>query len=172
LACIIALIEIGSYSEQEFNWLSRLTTALGIATGLEYLHVGHSLAIIHRDLKPENILLDNNMEARIANFGLARTMSESQSPTYASNSADTIEYMTPEHHNLFIVNDKIDIYSFGIILAVLVIGKLPYDAFFRDTMSLVDWLRNTTIIGNFRDLIDPRLIDRADQRGMPLNQVL
>ncbi|KAF3339768.1 Leucine-rich repeat receptor-like protein [Carex littledalei] len=55
--------------QRELGWPARLRIADGIAAGLEYLHMHHKPQIIHRDLKPANILLDDDMEARIADFG-------------------------------------------------------------------------------------------------------
>jgi len=61
-------------STRDFDWFARLNVARGVAAGLEYLHMNLTQRIIHRDLKPANVLLDDNMEARIANFGLAKAM--------------------------------------------------------------------------------------------------
>jgi serine/threonine protein kinase len=128
--------------EVELDWLSGHKIALGIAAGLEYLHTSQS--IIHRDLKPANILLDDDMEARIADFGLAKTMPDAQTHISTSKVAGTVGYIAPEYHQIFKFSDKCDIYSFGVMLGVLVMGKLPSDDFFQhiDEMSLVRWMRN------------------------------
>ncbi|GAU40411.1 hypothetical protein TSUD_136580 [Trifolium subterraneum] len=154
--------------EAELDWLSRHKIALGIAAGLEYLHMSHSPRIIHRDLKPANILLDDDMEARISNFGLATTMPNGQTDMSASRVAGTVGYIAPEYHQLFTFSDKCDIYSFGVTLGVLVMGKLPSDEFFQhtDEMSLVRWMRNIMTSDNPKDAIDTRLIGNGYEEQM------
>jgi Protein kinase domain len=145
--------------QRELPWPTRLKIAEGIAAGLEYLHVHHKPQIIHRDLKPANILLDDNMEARIADFGLAKEMPDAQTHMTSSNVAGTLGYIAPEYHQTFKFTPKCDIYSFGVILAVLAMGKQPTDEFFQSTdeLSLVKWLRNVTQADNAAVAIDPAM---------------
>ncbi|CAK8566694.1 unnamed protein product [Lathyrus sativus] len=156
--------------EAELDWLTRHRIALGIAEGLEYLHTSHSPRIIHRDLKPANILLDDDMEARIADFGLAKVMPDAQTHITTSNVAGTVGYIAPEYHQILKFSDKCDIYSFGVMLGVLVIGKLPSDEFFQNTdeMSLVKWMRNVMTSENPKDAIDPKLIGNGYEEQMLL----
>ncbi|CAI8597579.1 unnamed protein product [Vicia faba] len=156
--------------EAELDWLTRHRIALGIAEGLEYLHTSQSPRIIHRDLKPANILLDDDMEARIADFGLAKTMPDAQTHITASNVAGTVGYIAPEYHQIFKFSDKCDIYSFGVMLGVLVIGKLPSDDFFQNTdeMSLVKWMRNVITSENPKEAIDAKLIGNGYEEQMLL----
>ncbi|XP_042480803.1 leucine-rich repeat receptor-like serine/threonine/tyrosine-protein kinase SOBIR1 [Macadamia integrifolia] len=155
---------------RELGWKVRHRIALGIAAGLEYLHMNHSPRIIHRDLKPANILLDDDMEARIADFGLAKAVPEADTHVTTSNVAGTVGYISPEYHQTFKFTDKCDIYSFGVILAVLVIGKLPSDDFFQrtDEMSLVKWLRNVMTSENPRRAIDEKLLGNGYEDQMLL----
>lgn len=156
--------------EAELDWLTRHRIALGIAEGLEYLHTSHSPRIIHRDLKPANILLDDDMEARIADFGLAKAMPDAQTHISTSNVAGTVGYIAPEYHQIFKFSDKCDIYSFGVMLGVLVIGKLPSDEFFQSTdeMSLVKWMRNVMTSEKPKDAIDEKLIGNGYEEQMLL----
>ncbi|PPS08600.1 hypothetical protein GOBAR_AA12037 [Gossypium barbadense] len=103
-----------SEGTRELDWLARQRIAKGVAAGLEYLHMHHSPRIIHRDLKPGNILLDDEMEARIADFGLAKAMPDAQTHITTSNLAGTVGYIAPEYHQTLKFTDKCDIYSFGI----------------------------------------------------------
>ncbi|URE13803.1 Protein kinase domain containing protein [Musa troglodytarum] len=146
--------------EREFDWLARYRVALGIASGLEYLHIHHKPQIIHRDLKPANILLDDGMEARIADFGLAKEMPDAHTHITASKVAGTLGYISPEYGQTLRFTAKCDIYSFGVILAVLVVGKMPSDPFFHDTdeISLVRWLRKVMSSANPTAAIDPKLV--------------
>ncbi|GMI78219.1 SUPPRESSOR OF BIR1 1, EVERSHED [Hibiscus trionum] len=155
---------------RELDWLARLRVAKGVAAGLEYLHMSHRPRIIHRDLKPGNILLDDEMEARIADFGLAKALPDAYTHVTTSNLAGTVGYIAPEYHQTLKFTDKCDIYSFGVILCVLVMGKLPSDEFFQhtDEMSLVKWMRNIMVSDNPTQAIDPKLIGKGFEEQMTL----
>ncbi|MCD9642652.1 Leucine-rich repeat receptor-like serine/threonine/tyrosine-protein kinase sobir1 [Datura stramonium] len=155
---------------RELDWLERHRIAAGIAAGLEYLHINHTQRIIHRDLKPANVLLDDDMEARIADFGLAKAVPDAHTHVTTSNVAGTVGYIAPEYHQTLKFTDKCDIYSFGVVLAVLVIGKLPSDDFFQHTseMSLVKWLRNVMTSDDPKRAIDSKLIGNGYEEQMLL----
>ncbi|KAE8661734.1 Leucine-rich repeat receptor-like serine/threonine/tyrosine-protein kinase SOBIR1 [Hibiscus syriacus] len=159
-----------SEGTRELDWPARQKIAAGIAAGLEYLHLHHSPRIIHRDLKPGNILLDDDMEARIADFGLAKAMPDANTHVTTSNLAGTVGYIAPEYHQTLKFTDKCDIYSFGVILSVLVMGKLPSDEFFQHTyeMSLVKWMRNIIVSENPSLAIDTRLLGKGYDEQMIL----
>ncbi|RWV96800.1 hypothetical protein GW17_00040463 [Ensete ventricosum] len=157
--------------ERELDWLTRYRVALGVASGLEYLHVHHRPQIIHRDLKPANILLDDDMEARIADFGLAKEMPDTNTHMTASNAAGTLGYIAPEYAQTLRLTAKCDIYSFGVILAVLVVGRMPSDNFFQDTdeISLVRWLRNVmNSVNPVAAAVDPKLLGNGYEEQMLL----
>ncbi|KAJ8615545.1 hypothetical protein MRB53_034917 [Persea americana] len=155
---------------RELDWPARHKIAMGIAAGLEYLHLSHSPRIIHRDLKPANILLDDDMEARIADFGLAKPMPDTNTHVTTSNVAGTVGFIAPEYHQTLKFTDKCDIYSFGVVLVTLVMGKLPSDEFFQTTeeMSLVKWTRNVMASGNPNRAIDPKLLGQGFDEQMVL----
>ncbi|XVE56679.1 hypothetical protein DITRI_Ditri04bG0030000 [Diplodiscus trichospermus] len=159
-----------SQGTRELDWPARQKIAIGVAAGLEYLHMHHSPRIIHRDLKPGNILLDDEMEARIADFGLAKAMPDANTHVTTSNLAGTVGYIAPEYHQTLKFTDKCDIYSFGVILGVLVMGKLPSDEFFQhtDEMSLVKWMRNIMTSDNPSQAIDPNLQGKGFDEQMLL----
>ena len=159
-----------SEGTRELDWPARQRIAIGVAAGLEYLHMNHSPRIIHRDLKPANILLDDDMEARIADFGLAKAMPDANTHVTTSNLAGTVGYIAPEYHQTLKFTDKCDIYSFGVILGVLVMGKLPSDEFFQHTeeMSLVKWMRNIMTSDNPSQAIDPKLLGKGYEEQMLL----
>ncbi|KAK6261848.1 hypothetical protein QUC31_007664 [Theobroma cacao] len=159
-----------SLGARELDWPARQRIAIGVAAGLEYLHTHHSPRIIHRDLKPGNILLDDDMEARIADFGLAKAMPDANTHVTTSNLAGTVGYIAPEYHQTLKFTDRCDIYSFGVILGVLVMGKLPSDEFFQhtDEMSLVKWMRNIMTSDNPSQAIDPKLLGQGHEEQMLL----
>ncbi|KAK3132217.1 hypothetical protein QOZ80_6AG0517720 [Eleusine coracana subsp. coracana] len=140
-------------------WPARLRVAVGVAAGLEYLHLSQRPPIVHRDLKPANILLDDDMEARIADFGLAKTMPDEHTHFTASKVAGTLGYIAPEYHQTYKFTVKCDVYSFGVVLAVLATGKEPTHDFFTqvDDIGLVKWLRRLMQDGDLAQAIDPAI---------------
>ncbi|KAI3435317.1 Protein kinase domain-containing protein [Psidium guajava] len=164
------LLEKVSQGQTELDWLTRHRIALGVAAGLEYLHMNHTPRIIHRDLKPANVLLDDDMEARISDFGLAKAMPDTDTHVTSSNVVGTLGYIAPEYHLTSKFTEKSDIYSFGVLLAALVIGKLPSDQFFQHTqeISLVKWLRNVMTSDNPQQAIDQKLIGNGFEEQMLL----
>ncbi|XP_068309053.1 leucine-rich repeat receptor-like serine/threonine/tyrosine-protein kinase SOBIR1 [Pyrus communis] len=155
---------------RQLDWLTRHKIALGIAAGLEYLHLNNTPHIIHRDLKPANVLLDDDMEARIADFGLAKAMPDAHTHISTSNVMGTVGYIAPEYHQTFKFTDRCDIYSFGVVLGVLVMGRLPSDEFFQNTneMSLVKWMRNVMTSEKPKQAIDEKLIGNGYEEQMLL----
>ncbi|XP_010045511.2 leucine-rich repeat receptor-like serine/threonine/tyrosine-protein kinase SOBIR1 [Eucalyptus grandis] len=159
-----------SQGSRELAWPARHRIAIGIASGLEYLHMDHSRRIIHRDLKPANVLLDDDMEARIADFGLAKAMPDAKTHITTSNVAGTVGYIAPEYHQTLKFTDKCDVYSFGVLLGVLVMGKIPSDEFFQRTPEIgpVNWLRKVMTSDNPSEAVDPKLIGNGYEEQMLL----
>lgn len=121
------------------DWVSRYNIALGVAQGLAYLHHDCHPPVIHRDIKSNNILLDANLEARIADFGLARMMIRKNETV--SMVAGSYGYIAPEYGYTLKVDEKIDIYSFGVVLLELLTGKRPLDPEFGESVDIVEWIR-------------------------------
>ncbi|CAM8955062.1 unnamed protein product [Rhodiola kirilowii] len=163
------MLEDVKQGRKELAWTARFRIAVGVAHGLEYLHFGQGPMIIHRDLKPANILLDDNMEAKIGDFGLAKTMTGAHTHVASLNVAGTSGYIAPEYHQTLKLTDKCDIYSFGVVLGVLVMGKTPWDEFFQDTeMSLVGWMCNVMTSDYPHRAIDPNLLGNGFEEEMLL----
>ncbi|XP_071686430.1 leucine-rich repeat receptor-like serine/threonine/tyrosine-protein kinase SOBIR1 [Rutidosis leptorrhynchoides] len=155
---------------RELEWLTRHKIAIGVVSGLEYLHFNHTPRIVHRDLKPGNVLLDDDMEARIADFGLAKSIPEADTHMTSSNVAGTLGYIAPEYHQTMKFTDKCDIYSFGVLLGVLVMGKFPSDEFFQHTheVNLVKWMRNVMTSDDPQQAIDSSLRGNGYEEQMLL----
>ncbi|KAL0419711.1 UNVERIFIED_CONTAM: MDIS1-interacting receptor like kinase [Sesamum radiatum] len=121
------------------DWVSRYNIALGVAQGLAYLHHDCHPPVIHRDVKSNNILLDANLEARIADFGLAKMMLKKNETV--SMVAGSYGYIAPEYGYTLKVDEKSDIYSYGVVLMELLTGKRPLDPEFGDSVDIVEWIR-------------------------------
>ena len=91
------VLDEASNGTKELDWLARYKIALGVVTGLEHMHFLHNPCITHRDLKPANVLLDDDMEARISDFGLAKVMLDANIYITGSNVAGTVGYIAPEY---------------------------------------------------------------------------
>ncbi|KAF7046522.1 hypothetical protein CFC21_055547 [Triticum aestivum] len=101
-------------------WTTRYQIIKGICEGIHYLH---RQRIIHMDLKPQNVLLDDNMVPRIADFGLSRRLSESRSHAITEKKLGTMGYMAPEFIIKGEITFKIDIYSLGVIIMEILMGR-------------------------------------------------
>ncbi|KAJ6997192.1 hypothetical protein NC653_013688 [Populus alba x Populus x berolinensis] len=121
------------------DWPTRLRIALGSAKGLAYLHEDCHPRIIHRDIKAANILIDNNFEAMVADFGLAKLSSDNY--THVSTRVmGTFGYLAPEYASSGKLTDKSDVFSYGVMLLELITGKKPVDPSSAMEDSLVDWV--------------------------------
>ncbi|XP_060676062.1 G-type lectin S-receptor-like serine/threonine-protein kinase At4g27290 [Ziziphus jujuba] len=104
-------------------WKQQFDIIMGIARGLLYLHRDSKLQIIHRDLKAANILLDNNLNPKISDFGLARMFSGDEKETRTRRIIGTYGYMSPEYAIDGKFSVKSDVFSFGVLLLEIVSGK-------------------------------------------------
>ncbi|KAL7243938.1 hypothetical protein ACSBR1_016205 [Camellia fascicularis] len=106
----------------KLDWAKRFHIIQGIARGLLYLHRDSCLRVIHRDLKASNILLDDHMNSKISDFGLARTFQVTQELANTHKVVGTFGYMSPEYAMGGLFSEKSDVYSFGVLLLEMVSG--------------------------------------------------
>ncbi|KAI3832378.1 hypothetical protein MKX03_030930 [Papaver bracteatum] len=139
------------------DWKQRVQIALGISSGLLYLHEECSTQIIHCDIKPQNILLDDNFIARISDFGLAKLLVTAQSRiSTLTGIRGTKGYVAPEWFRNTPVSAKVDVYSFGVMLLEIVCCRKGVIQELGDEdmkAILTDWAYYCLSQGKLEDLV-------------------
>ncbi|XP_022999115.1 receptor-like cytosolic serine/threonine-protein kinase RBK2 [Cucurbita maxima] len=143
----------------KLDWRKRYKIALGTADGLLYLHDYCQRRIIHRDIKADNILLTEDFEPQICDFGLAKWLPKQWTHYSVSKFEGTFGYFAPEYFMHGIVDEKTDVYSFGVLLLELITGRRALDELCQ---SLVLWAKPLLDTNNPEEVIDPALIKSYD----------
>ncbi|KAJ9537852.1 hypothetical protein OSB04_030585 [Centaurea solstitialis] len=107
----------------EMDWPKRYNIIEGIAQGLLYLHKYSRMRVIHRDLKANNILLDDSMNPKISDFGMARIFKQNETEAMTRRVVGTYGYMPPEYAMEGTFSIKTDIFSFGVLILEIVMGR-------------------------------------------------
>ncbi|QHN75437.1 hypothetical protein S245_065043 [Arachis hypogaea] len=153
-------------ARSKLDWGARKKIAIGSARGLAFLHHSCIPHIIHRDMKSSNILLDENFEARVSDFGMARLVNALDTHLSVSTLAGTPGYVPPEYYQSFRCTTKGDVYSYGVILLELLSGKRPIDSSeFGDDNNLVGWCKQLHKEKRSSEILDPHLIKQASSEG-------
>ncbi|CAA7401259.1 unnamed protein product [Spirodela intermedia] len=150
----------GPSKRKKLDWETRLRIALGAAQGLAYLHHDCSPRIIHRDVKSSNILLDKDMEAHLTDFGIARSLcvSKTHTSTYVMG---TIGYIDPEYARTSRLNEKSDVYSYGIVLLELLTGRKAVD----DESNLQQLIMSKALSNLVMETVDPEITASCGDMG-------
>ncbi|KAK9124866.1 hypothetical protein Scep_013712 [Stephania cephalantha] len=138
------------------DWKRRLRVALGAARGLTYLHELANPTIIHRDVKSTNILLDENLNAKVADFGLSKLVSDTGKGHVSTQVKGTLGYLDPEYYMTQQLTDKSDVYSYGVVMLELVTAKQPIEKgkyIVREVRMALD--RRDEEHYGLRELMDP-----------------
>ncbi|CAH1454522.1 unnamed protein product [Lactuca virosa] len=148
------------------TWEARMKVILGTAKALSYLHEAIEPKVVHRDIKSSNILLDDEFNAKLSDFGLAKLLGAGKSHI-TTRVMGTFGYVAPEYANSGLLNEKSDVYSFGVLLLEAITGRDPVD-YGRpaDEVNLVDWLK--MMVGNRRseEVVDPNIGTRPSRTAL------
>ncbi|KAK4787944.1 hypothetical protein SAY86_011777 [Trapa natans] len=140
------------------SWETRMRIILGIARGMLYLHEDSRLIVIHRDLKASNILLDEEMNPKISDFGLARIFEGKQTAGCTDRVIGTYGYMSPEYALEGSFSTKSDVFSFGIVVLEIISGKRN-TGFIQTKIArnVLTYAWRLWIEGNAVNLVEPML---------------
>ncbi|KAK9285692.1 hypothetical protein L1049_024891 [Liquidambar formosana] len=148
---------------ESLEWKIRFKVAIGVAEGLEYLHHGCHRRIIHRDIKASNILLTEGYEPQISDFGLAKWLPDKWAHHVVFPIEGTFGYLAPEYFMHGIVDEKTDVFAFGVLLLEIITGRRAVDSC---RQSLVMWAKPLLDTNNIKELADPQLGDTYDPSEM------
>ncbi|TKY69962.1 Receptor cytosolic serine/threonine-protein kinase RBK1 [Spatholobus suberectus] len=148
------------FGSECLEWKTRFKVAIGVADGLHYLHKECPRRIIHRDIKASNILLNENYEAEISDFGLAKWLPNKWANHVVFPIEGTFGYLAPEYFMHGIVDEKTDVFAFGVLLLELITGRRAVDS--NSRQSLVIWAKPLLDTNNVKDIADPRLGEEYD----------
>ncbi|CAI0449180.1 unnamed protein product [Linum tenue] len=152
------------------TWEARMKVLLGTAKALAYLHEAIEPKVVHRDIKSSNILIDDEFNSKVSDFGLAKLLGAGESHI-TTRVMGTFGYVAPEYANTGLLNEKSDIYSYGVLLLEAVTGRDPVD-YGRpaNEVNLVEWLKMMVGTRRADEVVDPNLevkpVTRALKRAL------
>ncbi|XVF29351.1 hypothetical protein REPUB_Repub15cG0113200 [Reevesia pubescens] len=151
--------------KEQLDWVRRVTIAVQAARGIEYLHGYACPPVIHRDIKSSNILIDEEHNARVADFGLSLLGPADSSCPLAELPAGTLGYLDPEYYRLHYLTTKSDVYSFGVLLLEILSGRKAIDMHYEEG-NIVEWAVPLIKSGDISAILDPVLKPPADLEAL------
>ncbi|KAI3840125.1 hypothetical protein MKX03_003581 [Papaver bracteatum] len=152
-------------SWRPLNFMERLNVAIDVASALDYLHHRCQTPIVHCDLKPGNVLLDNDMNSRVGDFGLAKFLggviinaeSEHHTASTSVGIRGSVGYAAPEYGMGRDVSTHGDVYSYGIMVVEIFTGRRPTDDIFTDGLNLHTFAKTALLQDHVMKIVDPTL---------------
>ncbi|KAJ0446289.1 putative protein kinase RLK-Pelle-RLCK-VI family [Helianthus annuus] len=154
-----SLASLLSGQKGKLEWGTRYNIAIGTASGLSYLHEACQRRIIHRDIKAANILLSEDFEPKISDFGLAKWLPDQWLNLTVSQFEGTFGYLAPEIFMNGLIDEKTDVYAYGVLLLEIITGRPALD---ESQKSLVMWAKPLITSKKFDELLDPQLSGSCD----------
>ncbi|KAM7254540.1 hypothetical protein ACFE04_003920 [Oxalis oulophora] len=143
------------------SWEGRLKIAIEAAQGLEYLHHGCKPPIVHRDIKTANILLNNEFQAKIADFGLSKSFPTEVGTHVTTVVAGTPGYLDPQYHMTGQLTEKSDVYSFGVVLLNIITCR----PVISQNNHVSKWVNSMLSGGDIQAIVDQRLHGNFDKNS-------
>ncbi|KAF8402956.1 hypothetical protein HHK36_011049 [Tetracentron sinense] len=140
------------------EWCQRFQIIKGVASGLLYLHEEWEQVVVHRDVKASNVLLDDELNARLGDFGLARLYDHGSNPQ-TTHVVGTLGYMAPELTRTSKATMSTDVFAFGAVMLEVACGRRPIElqASLPEETILVDWVSQCWRKGTILEASDPKL---------------
>ncbi|MQL73471.1 hypothetical protein Taro_005842 [Colocasia esculenta] len=143
------------------DWPTRHHILLGLASALLYLHEECGGPVVHRDVKPNNVLLDDDFDAHLGDFGLARLLQSADRATSTTILAGTVGYLAPECGYTGKASPESDVFSYGVVVLEVICGRRSLLCY--DDNNLLDIVWNLYTTGELLRAVDPRLEGRFDE---------
>ncbi|KAK2978536.1 hypothetical protein RJ640_001607 [Escallonia rubra] len=158
-----------STSSPPLSWPIRFKILLGTAKGLAHLHHSFRPPIIHYNMKPSNVLLDEDFNPKLSDFGLVRLLSKLDKHVIGNRFQSALGYVAPELACQSLrVNEKCDIYGFGVLILELVTGKRPVEYGEENMVILNDHVRVLLEQGSVLDCVDSSMGEYPEEEVLPV----